>query len=637
MPCAKGEDTSPLMAVIRKMAVTLAALCVLWAARLALVGGVTFNLAGLTIRSNDPTRPLEVAMMAVVVYAMTGGWVVLARAWRAMLHLLSVLHVADRIASRGAAIVLSAGMLALGLTFMTTVAAGSDASGYVSEADRWLSGPLKPPQPWVGSVPWANAAWSFTPLGYVPIQTVPPFAQAPTYSPGLPLMMAGAKAIGGHAALFWVVPLCAAVLVLATYGVGLRIGGSTVGIIAAWMVATSPIICFIMALPYSDVPAGAAWTAAFFFLLGEGAWPLVAAGLCSGLAILIRPNIAFLAPILGLWLLVRPAATGQRSLRRRLIDGLVFGISVVPGVLVLMSIYRYLYGSPLVSGYGGFSYMFARENILPNVRFYLSQMIDVQATFTVVGVAGLVLPGIWRSTFARRAMWIGALLVAALAGEYFAFLVFADWTSLRFFIAAWPVLAIAFGGVTARLIERGPQGIGLVAAAAVIFLGVLGLRRADQLAAFDLWHGNRRYVAGAMIVHDLAPPNSAVFCMEHSGAVRYYSGLMPVRYDMFEAGAIDSSVQWLADSGVHSYAVLDDWEVPKVRERFAGANVAHALDVPVVIYHAYQNAGIVYVYDLTTPPAAGAPPKVINEVDPGRWRNWPPGPTPTLVFRRGGS
>jgi hypothetical protein len=623
---------------MRRAAAVVAVASALWAARLAFVGGVTSDIAGLTIRSNDPIRPVEVTVVAIVVYMLTGGSPTLLSAWRRGKRLLGALPVADRfVSSRGAALVLAAAVFTTGATYVTTVAGGSDASGYVSQADRWLTGTLKPPQPWVASVPWPDAAWSFTPLGYAPIQTVPPFAQAPTYSPGLPLMMAGAKALGGQAAMFLVVPLCGAVLVVATFGAGLRISGPTVGLIAAWMVATSPIVFFMLALPYSDVPAGAAWIAAFFFLLGEGIWPVVLSGLCSGLAILIRPNIIFLAPILALWFLIRPIPGGQGSFARRVRDGLLYAVSVAPAVLFLMLLYRYLYGSPFVSGYSGVSDMFSRAHVLPNIRRYFSWAMDVQATFTIVGLAGLVLPWIWSSGRARRAMAIGALVVASLAAEYFAFLVFSDWTPLRLFIPAWPFLALGFAGVAAWLLDRRLQVIRLAAAAAVVILGVVGIKRADQKYAFDLWYGNRRYVAGAIIVRDLSPANSAVFSMEHSGSLRYYSGRMPVRYDMFEADTIDRSLQWLADHGVHSYAVLDHYEVGEFRKRFAHAKVLDAIKVPVVVYHAYNDSGTVYVFDLTTPPPADVPTKVIDEADPGRWRNWAPGPTPTLVFRGGGS
>ena len=59
---------------------------------------------------------------------------------------------------------------------------------------------------------------------------------------GLPLLMAGFKAIAGPCAIFWVVPICGGVLALASYAIGRPI----VGLAAAWLVATSPTQLFML-------------------------------------------------------------------------------------------------------------------------------------------------------------------------------------------------------------------------------------------------------------------------------------------------------------------------------------------------------------------------------------------------------
>ena len=56
------------------------------------------------------------------------------------------------------------------------------------------------------------------------------------------------------AALFWVVPVSGAVLVLATYGIGAGLVPALVGLVAAWFVATSPIVLFMLMPAISDVP-----------------------------------------------------------------------------------------------------------------------------------------------------------------------------------------------------------------------------------------------------------------------------------------------------------------------------------------------------------------------------------------------
>ena len=55
-----------------------------------------------------------------------------------------------------------------GVAWNTRVAAGSDAYGYVSQADLWLRGDLHIDQSFGATVPWPLARWTFTPLGYRP-------------------------------------------------------------------------------------------------------------------------------------------------------------------------------------------------------------------------------------------------------------------------------------------------------------------------------------------------------------------------------------------------------------------------------------------------------------------------------------
>ena len=69
------------------------------------------------------------------------------------------------------------------------VAGGGDSSGYVSQADLWLKGDLLvEPRPWSEMAEHPRSAWLFCPLGYRPGPVRGTIV--PTYSPGLPLMMA---------------------------------------------------------------------------------------------------------------------------------------------------------------------------------------------------------------------------------------------------------------------------------------------------------------------------------------------------------------------------------------------------------------------------------------------------------------
>ena len=86
---------------------------------------------------------------------------------------------------------------------------------------------------------------------------------------GVALLMALAKTIAGHCAVFAVVPIAAGMLVLATYGLGVRLGSPWGGVAAAWLVATSPTVLMMAMAPMSDVPESAAWAATFYFMLAQ--------------------------------------------------------------------------------------------------------------------------------------------------------------------------------------------------------------------------------------------------------------------------------------------------------------------------------------------------------------------------------
>src|ERR1700683_68550 len=224
---------------IRTIAAAVGAAAALWALRVLILGAVTITVAGYHIRSRSAARPTEIAAGAFLAFALSGG----VAAGRKSLR-----ELAQRKAIRlimSPPVIVAAIALAtfvVSVAFSSAVAGGADSSGYVSQADRWLQHTLKPTEPWAAQVPWPNAAWTFTPLGYTPIDDGPPFRQAPTYSPGLPLLMAAAKAICGHVAMVLVVPLSTALFVLATFGVRPRPAGAGVGLIAAWLIATSPIL-----------------------------------------------------------------------------------------------------------------------------------------------------------------------------------------------------------------------------------------------------------------------------------------------------------------------------------------------------------------------------------------------------------
>jgi asparagine N-glycosylation enzyme membrane subunit Stt3 len=147
------------------------------------------------------------------------------------------------------ALLLALSPVVAGLAWNSWTAGGADSYGYVSQADLWVHSRLKTPVPIASFAPWPNAIWTFTPHGYRPAPDES--ALVPSTAPGLPLMMAAAKMMGGHCAMLWVTPLCGGLLIWLTSAIGRKLGSSSVGLAAAWLVATSPAVLAMLVSPMS--------------------------------------------------------------------------------------------------------------------------------------------------------------------------------------------------------------------------------------------------------------------------------------------------------------------------------------------------------------------------------------------------
>src|SRR6187551_936440 len=128
-----------------------------WALALAVFGGFEFTIRGATITSNEPLRPLAVAAVGLAIRVWIDGAAFWVGRWA---------WLAARVDERLVVAALTVVVTGVGVIYASTAADGSDSYGYVSEADLWLAGRLEIDQPWVAQVPWPNAKWTFSPLGY---------------------------------------------------------------------------------------------------------------------------------------------------------------------------------------------------------------------------------------------------------------------------------------------------------------------------------------------------------------------------------------------------------------------------------------------------------------------------------------
>jgi 4-amino-4-deoxy-L-arabinose transferase-like glycosyltransferase len=442
------------------------------------------------------------------------------------------------------------------------------------------------------------------------------------------MLLAVSKHLGGQNAMFCVVPLSAGLLILATYGLGRRLASGTVALTGAWLVATSPVVLAHTMTAMTDVPVAAAWAGAFYLLLGTNAGSAAGAGVLSSVATLIRPNLAPLAAALGLHYLLSMRNAEVRRRNAWLL--LLFAIGAMPGPLAVAAINQHLFGSPFESGYGNLTDLFAWNRVPANLRNYLAWLVDAHTPVALCGLAALFLPlrRLWPWTKDRTIFIAIDLFVIILWITYCAWLVFDTWYFSRFLLASWPFMMLGIGAVAAAVFRMNRR-VGSAVVCSVIALGIIQLRFASAHSVFDVGRGEHRNIAIAQLARRVTVPNSVTISLIHSGSVRYYGGRMTLNYAWLDGNWLDRAVEWLESHGVHTYAVLEDWEMREFRQRFAGARRLAVLDGPPLAI--YADPGKLMIFDLSTPPSRSSQPIVVTGID-ASWKAVPPASPPRLAF-----
>lgn len=550
----------PAALLIRRILYVLACVLPVWAVIALFTGGVGWMVGPLRISSRQPLRPLIFGLACIGWYVWTysraereadGHWLYrwTARALPFAVPLLVLLA------------------FYLGVHYGSFAVAGSDSYGYVSEARLWLSGVLRVAQPFVQDFSWPDREWVFAPLGYRPFS--PDGTIVPTYPAGLPMLMAAFLAVLGDNGPFYVVPVVGACTVWFTYLLGRDATGSrTVAVLAALLLLASPVFLTHLLVPMSDVPAAAGWTLAAVLVLKQR--PL-AAGIVSGVTLLIRPNLLLLALV--------PVFAWQR--RRE--PFVRYALGMVPGLLAVAIINTLLYGGPLTTGYGPLFELYSAGSLPTNVRNYVTWIVQTQSPLMVLALVPLFVRDALRPPQAGVSP---RACLAALAGitffSYAFYAPFGHWFYLRFLLPAYPALFVLLSAAIRWLAMKLPVDA-RVPAAALVCAAIIpfGVNAGRQEGIFRVAASERRYILAAQEIAARTPADAMVLSVQHSGSVRYYANRITLRYDWLKEGALDSALRDLAAKGRRAYLVVDDWEEKEFRARFAPANRAGQLGTPI--------------------------------------------------------
>jgi len=442
-------------------------------------------------------------------------------------------------------------------------AGGADSSGYLNSARLLAQGRATTPLRTAAGLP-ANTvpASAWVPIGF---KSHGDDAMAPTYPIGLPLVVAAAARIVG-----WTAAPDAVMMLHALAGVFLlfRLAGAcglpaSASVLAALLLATSPLYLFTSLNLMSDTPA-LVWTTAAVLLAwksrGHPAWA-AAAGFAMSATVLVRPtNVLVILPIalcLGL------AWRGWLAL-------IAGGI---PGAALLVAFNLAAYGSALTTGYGDMSPHFAMDNGFPSLRNYVAWL---PVLLTPIGVLAIGLPLLARRV-GRMALvlvaWAGSFLV------FYAFYYFTQeyWWSLRFLLPAFPPLivgALWVGSASVqrwRAATRHRRAMMLAGVTLAVLLMAHNAFWVLRLTALDIGYGERVYLETTSWMSDHVPSNAVVLAMQVSGALFYYTEF-PVLDWQTGSGSLRRLESHLLAANRPLYAVFFPYEVEdrKALDRIPG-------------------------------------------------------------------
>jgi hypothetical protein len=443
----------------------------------------------------------------------------------------------------------------------TWAVGGSDSSCYGLMAEAFARGVLQPSSPLVARAPWPDAARSFAPGGFIP-SPVRSDAASPICAPGFSLLLVPFRWAAGLDGIFLATPLAAALLVWLTFVVARRLGGDSAGVLSASIVATTPVVLFQAVQPMNDITTATLWMGVAAAASSQGAFRWWAAGSLTGVALLVRPNLAPVAVVVGLWVIAESRSFGA-TLR--------FALAAAPGVGVMTLFNWLLYGSALRVGYGSATDLFSPSYIGANLANYSRSAVETLTPFPLLAlVAPFVVPPRERSS-----VWLLLGIAASTVAVYLLYRPFDEWWYLRFMLPAVAVLTVLASATIARLVRR-PLVVALVA----LVLAVYGVSVGVDRQATELRRLEARFRDSAQVVRERLPANSILFTVWQSGTVRYHAQREAVLWDSLDPAYLDVALTWTREQGLEPYLLLERWEEPAFRARFGGRASVGQLDWP---------------------------------------------------------
>jgi hypothetical protein len=413
----------------------------------------------------------------------------------------------------------------------------------------------------------------------------------------LPLIMALAL-LGGSCGPYLVVPFFSVLFVWFTFRLGRLAMGRAGAIVAVVVLLTTPVVLYQALWPMSDIPAGALWTAAFVYALGGSRRSAAIAGGWAAAGLLVRPNLLFV-PMVPMVLLALDARGRERWIRAAL-----FILPIVPVAVLIAVLNTLWYGAPSNSGYGAAREIYLVENIWPNLKLYAAWLRESHGWWPLLALVPFVPP--FSRYVERRVLTACAFITVVTLASYLSYSQFEVWWYLRFLMPAFGAFAVLIAAGVVSISRALPLPFGRVAAALALALMTLTtISFAAEKGVFgDLRAGERRYVDIGEFAGEHLPANAALFAVQHSGSLRFYSGRLTLRYDWVQKAWAPTVPAAVEAAGYHPYLVVDDFEIPQVRSQFG---LAADAPLPWPIVARMRELGGLTVFDMATAPAPATP------------------------------
>jgi 4-amino-4-deoxy-L-arabinose transferase-like glycosyltransferase len=438
----------------------------------------------------------------------------------------------------------------------SSVAGGSDSSGYLNEARLFARGKVAERVRALAVIgpPPGGRLDAYIPLGYRSGRN--PGTMAPSYPPGLSLHMALLGIIGGWSfAPFLAAPIAAIAALLLLYAVerelGLSRGSAAAG---ALVLALCPIFFGLAVQPMSDVPATAWVLAAIYFALRarrNETWAL-AAGAALGIAVLVRPTNVLAAVSL---LFALP--TRRAVLLRTLIGGLPF--------LLFLFLYD-AFGRASSTGYGAMlTWTMSAANVLPEIRHH---------AYWLAALLTPLVPLAWLAVgFDRRIpsrdRWLLVTWFGAFLAFYCFYEVYTDWWVVRFLLPGMPAMILA-ALLVARDVRLTAIPKRVLGVAALVLIGAVGIFHARRFHLLTMERGERAYRDASRGAARLAPPRSVIAAMQMSGALTYYTDRAILRWDRTTPEGFAELRRRARGRDMSFWALLWPFEVAEFAARLPG-------------------------------------------------------------------